>query len=206
MARLKSIKPEIISEVAQQIGNFYAPEIDSGLFGAKSSMETEWSLAEYFPILNLSEKNLIQAVESNLDIRDVSQVTKRWHYQMAMNESLVGFAQVLSDEYGNHQVASVSESEEAMVLQDIIELADIENSDFEGEAALLDVVQYGVRALVLLADHDDSESVVYPFRTPPNSDMQQAKKYSSQEFLNTLMKMPILEGVRFQEPNSEFER
>ena len=123
---------------------------------------------------------------------------------MARDDRPKGFAQAEIDEDGTPHVESVSESDEAGLLEEIMAAADKSLPDYEGEAALVDALEFGVRALVLIADEPDAESWVFPFRVPPESSLLElGKQYSSRSFLGALSEMPIIEGVQFREPPLE---
>ena len=201
MARLKAVSPELLCEVARQIGDFFEPSPRTGLFGAApGESSAPWSLKEHLPIRKLEESKLKYAVKAGLDIRDAAPETDKWQYQMALDNKPRGFAQAEIDAQGNPHVQSVSETDEARHLESVLQIADRDLPDFQGEAALVDALDHGVRALVLVADDLEKPSLVFPYRIPPETKyLKLGNQYSSSEFLAAISDMPTLEGVMFDD-------
>ena len=205
MATLRPLDPGVIEDVAAQVADFIAPDTAIRFGATLGAPRTK--IHEYFPILTMPDSTLLMfrskppAPNERIDLSTFLVETGQWHYQILRDEDAVGYAHASQGNAASQEVRGISETGEAATIENAVRIIDTAAETDQYEATLLDLPQVAVAALALLDKHHDQSSKVCIFRAPRDQGpIPTQELISAASFIRLVVKLRLVEGVRFGPP------
>ena len=205
MATLRQLGAGIIEGVASQVADFIAPDAAVRFAAAIGAPRTR--IHEYFPILTMPDATLQKfrqnppASDANLELSPFLIETGQWHYQILRGDNPVGYAHAAQRSANSQEVRGISETGEAMAISIAIRTIDSYPNTDNYEAAMLELPQVAVAALVLLDKERTQGSRICIFRAPTDQGVVPSRELiSAATFIRVIVEMRPVVGVNFGNP------
>lgn len=189
MANFRSLPDSVLNEITKQVGVGLANLNPVPTLGAG----TDIKLFETVDVWILSADVLLQQTQ---DLTQLAKPTGRWHHQIKLNDQFTSYARSITagPDASDWSVVGVFESSTAAKIDDAITWIDA-NISGNYTVHLLTVPAYSIDSFWLI-DNADQKIVII---SAPNeySILKPQQAYSSEQFLDALRSLPIIQGLVF---------